>query len=373
MHTFIYQFKLLVRDRSTIFWTMLFPLILATFFNLAFSKLTSSEAFDPAKLAVVEMKDNKELKTLLDELSKEDQNHLLDVQYVTLSDAQNLLANDDVSAYLTIDDTLHLSIKENGISQTIIQSVVDTYQQLSHSMETIAKINPEALAQLIYEDVEIHQNHFKSQNISSLDVTVIFFYTLIGMTCLYGNFLGLKVSTHIEANLSRQGTRIQVAPVSKFKLILAGNIAAFLIQYTSMLLLLAYLVFGLNIAFGDQIKVILLLMALGSYVGITIGNVVGNVLKCSENTKVSILSSSSLFLSFLAGMMIIDIKYLIQEYTPILGYINPVNVITDALYALYYYPTYDRFYMNMMLLASMGVILTVVSILVSRRKKYDSL
>lgn len=140
-----------------------------------------------------------------------------------------------------------------------------------------------------------------------------------------------------------------------------------------MLLLLGYLTFGLNIAFGHQIGYILLLMAVGSYVGITFGNLIGNLFKCSENTKISILTSSSLFCSFLSGMMIVDLKYIIQENVPILGYVNPVNVITDALYALYYYPTYERFMFNIALLAVMGVILTVISIFLSRRKKYDSL
>lgn len=373
MHSFIYQFKLLIRDKTMLFWTMLFPLILATFFNLAFSKLNTIDTFEPASLAVVEVKENKELKALLNELSKDNQNQILDVQYVSIPKAQQLLNDEDIDGYLTIDETLKISIKENGISQTIIQSVIDTYQQTTHTINTIKEKNPQALAQLIYEGLNMNQDYFQSQNISSLDITVIYFYTLIGMTCMYGGFWGLKVSTNLEANLSRKGTRTQVAPVSKLKMILTGNVAAFLCQYAAMLILFAYLVFGLGIAFGQQTYAILLLMALGSYVGITIGNVIGHLFKTSENTKISILTSSSLFCSFLAGMMMVDMKYLVQEHAPILSYMNPVNVITDALYALYYYPTYERFFMNMMILSVMGMILTMVSVFLSRRKKYDSL
>ena len=373
MHSFIYQAKLLFRDRTMMFWTFLFPLILATFFNLAFSKLNSSEGFEPSKLAVVEVKENKEFKSLLNELSKETDDQLLDVQYVSLTQAQQLLSDEDIDGYLTIDNTLKISVKENGIAQTIIQSVIDSYQQTTHTMNSIAKENPQALVQIIQEDLNMNQDYFESRQMSSLDVTVIYFYTLIGMTCMYGGFWGLKVSTNIEANLSRQGTRIQVAPVSKVKMILTGNIAAFIMQYLAMLLLLGYLTLGLNIAFGDQIGYILLLMAVGSYVGITLGNLIGNLFKCSENTKISILTSASLFCSFLSGMMVIDLKYIIQENVPILGYINPVSVITDALYALYYYPTYERFLLNVSILAVMGVILTMISVLLSRRKKYDSL
>ncbi len=373
MHTFKYQFKLLLRDRIILFWTMIFPLILATFFNLAFSKLTSSEGFEPARLIVVEEKQNKELKNLLNDLSKENDDQLLDITYSSLSSAKENLKKDNADGYLIIDDKISIVIKENGISATIIQSVVDSYQQMTQTMTSIAKINPQAFLELVQENIEMQSDYFKSENMTSLDTTVVYFYTLIGMTCMYGGFFGLKISTNIEANLSRQGTRINVAPISKMKLILTGNISAFILQYVSFLILLAYLNYGLGVDFGSQTSYIFLLGAIGTYVGVTIGNLIGNLFKCSENTKVSILSSSSLFLSFLAGMMIVDMKYWIQEFVPILSYINPVSLITDALYALYYYPTYERFFFNVCILAMIGVILTIGSIIVSRRKKYAHL
>lgn len=373
MHTFINQFKVLTRDRITLFWTILFPLILATFFNMAFSKLNSSEGFDPAKVAVIIEKDNKELKSLLDELSKEGDAQLLDIIYTSSSNAQTLLENEEVAGYLTIHDDINLTIQENGISQTIIQSVVDTYQQMTHSMESIAKLDSQSFMKIVQNNIDTNQNYFDSDNVSSLDATVVYFYTLIGMTCLYAGFGGLKISTNIEANLSKKGARINIAPVSKIKMILTGNIAAYILQYLSLVILLIYLKFALNVDFGNQTGYILLLMAVGSFVGVTLGNLIGTLLNCKENTKISILSSTSLFLSFLSGMMIIDMKYWIQEYAPILAKINPVNLITDALYALYYYPTYERFFSNITILAVMGVVLALISILVSRRKKYASI
>ena len=65
MHIFHYQLKLLLRDRIVMFWTFIFPIILATFFNLAFSKLNSSEMFEPAQLAIIEQKENIEFKSLI--------------------------------------------------------------------------------------------------------------------------------------------------------------------------------------------------------------------------------------------------------------------------------------------------------------------
>lgn len=373
MHTFLYQFKLLLRNRVMIFWTLIFPLILATFFYLALSSLYTSESFQPAQLAVVVEKENQEFQSLLDELSKESDQPLLDIQYVSQSQASDLLIEQKVDGYLLINDQLQLTFLKNGISQTIIQSVVDSYLQMSHTFASIEQKNPQALRTLIEENINMNQDYFDSQNPTSLNVIVVYFYTLIGMTCMYGGFWGLEISSHLEANLSRQGTRIQCSPVSKGKMIFTGMLAAFVCQYVSMIVLLIYLIYGLHVEFTHQIGLIMLLMAIGSYVGITIGYCIGCIFKCSENVKLNILTAFSMICSFLAGMMVIDLKYLIHTYVPLLAYLNPVNLITDALYALYYYQTNTRFFFNLFILMGIGFVSTLFSIYISRRKQYDSL
>ena len=44
-----------------IFWTLVFPLALATFFNLAFANLTASEEFETVKVALVEEQANSQV------------------------------------------------------------------------------------------------------------------------------------------------------------------------------------------------------------------------------------------------------------------------------------------------------------------------
>ena len=63
--------------------------------------------------------------------------------------------------------------------------------------------------------------------------------------------------------------------------------------------------------------------------------------KKNEGMKMSILISVTMLLSFLSGMMVLKMKYIIAENVPILAKINPVNMVTDGLYSLYYYNTLD--------------------------------
>ena len=140
-----------------------------------------------------------------------------------------------------------------------------------------------------------------------------------------------------------------------------------------MIILLIYLIYGLGVEFGHQIGYIALLIAIGSFTGISIGNLISCIFKGSENTKTSISTAISMLCSFFAGMMVIDMKYLVLEYCPLLAYMNPVSLITDALYSLYYYTTYDRYFFNLFCLMIIGILFSFISIIYMRRKQYDSI
>lgn len=372
MHAFLYQFKIMIRDKTLLFWTMLFPLILATFFSLAFSNLTSGETFDSAKVAIVKKQEDQPFIQLMEQLSKTEK-PLVKITYLSESKAKKQLKENEIDAMITIQDTIEVTVNKTGIKQAIVETIVNHYYQSISTMEHIYELKPEILTSGILNEVYQSQDNFKERSMNHTDVTVIYFYTLIGMTCMYGGFWGLRVTTMVEANLSRQGTRINMVPLSKYKVLFSGMASAFIFQYATMLLLLCYLVFGLHVEFGSQVGYIALLMAIGSLAGISMGNLIGNGLRKEENTKISIVTMISMLMSFLSGMMIIDIKYYLTTYFPFTTYINPVSLITDALYALYYYSTYDRYFLNLMYLSIITIILFVLSFFAMRKKRYDSI
>ena len=54
LHNFKYAFKILFRNKTLIFWTFAFPIILGTLFNLAFSNISNSEKLDLINIAVID-------------------------------------------------------------------------------------------------------------------------------------------------------------------------------------------------------------------------------------------------------------------------------------------------------------------------------
>ena len=103
-HLFVHRLKVLLRMKEVIFWTLIFPIALATFFNLAFSNLTTNEEFKVMDIAVIENEkyiEEQGFKTVIQELSKENKDQVFNVQYVEDEQAAiNLLKEDKIARIL---------------------------------------------------------------------------------------------------------------------------------------------------------------------------------------------------------------------------------------------------------------------------------
>ena len=66
-------------------------------------------------------------------------------------------------------------------------------------------------------------------------------------------------------------------------------------------------------------------------------------------------------------------EFLSNVNTSFLNKINPVAMITDGFYSLYYYDTLNRYYFDLISLLIFSLILIIISILALRRQKYDSI
>jgi ABC-2 type transport system permease protein len=369
--------KCVLRDKEMMFWTLLFPIVLATFFNLAFTNLNSHELFHSIPLAIVSddaFRADPMLEKMVDEVATSD-DPLFAVQYVTKQKAEELLVSGEVSGYLEVEDGLHLYFKNSGMNQTMIKSFFDQYLQNTKMVTTIMTANPGAIQGGLLDSLQYQGSPIEDGNASSAapDNTVVYFYTIIAMACFYGGFMGMKEVNAIQANLSTQAARINVAPTRKMKTFLSSITAATLVQFTSIVLLLGYLVFLLKVDFGSQIGFIFLLCFTGCITGVSFGAMISALSRGGEGIKTGILISTTMVLSFLAGMMFVQVKYVVTAAIPALAYINPVNVITDGFYTLYYYQTYSRFFTNIGILWIFTILFSVITVLRLRRLKYASI
>ena len=381
-----YAFKMLIKDKMLIFWTFAFPLILGTFFYLAFSNIENSEKLSIIPIAIVEDEEltkNSIFKTAFDTLSSPKSDHqLFQTRYTTAEEAKKLLEDNAIVGYLQLkEQEPQLTFNTNGIDETIFQFVTEEMNQrsqlISHLIEKKISEAPEIAPnpEEIYQDVInlVNENNVRVVDRSSehLSYTQVEFYTLVAMTCLYGGTLSMISINRILANMSPQGKRTSISPVKKWRLIFSHLLASYFVQLLGLDLLFAYTVFILKVDYGEHLPLIVLLAIIGSFCGLTLGMAVGVLFKVNENIKIGILISLTMLGCFLSGMMGITMKYVIDTHLPLLNQLNPASMITDGLYSLYYYETFDRYWANIFHLLMVSVVLIGISIFSLRGQTYD--
>lgn len=391
-HNFKYTLKILFQNKALIFWTFAFPIILGTFFNMAFSDIEKNEKLDIIDIAVVnnkELESDEFLKNTLKSLSdKKNKDQLFNIKYVTKNKAQKLLKEDKITGYLIIDNKPKIVIKSNGINETVFKYTIEEIATTKKIVNIIAnnrlykEISTDKISDFekfyasIYKkiislkDDSMNINDISSKNLS---YTMIEFYTLIAMACLYGGIISMTAINNNLANMSNNGKRIAISSLPKIKLLLSTVAASYLVQLIGLTLLFIYTIFILNVDYGNNLLLVILLSLKGSLAGLSLGITVSCLIKSSENTKTGIILAITMFFCFLSGMMGITMKYIIDKNIPLLNKINPASMITDGFYSLYYYDTLNRYTKNIISLIIFSLILLVISTLCLRRQKYDNI
>lgn len=361
------------------FWTLLFPIILAVLFNLSLGNISSTDKFEVIKIAIandVSCEGKKEFTQTLDKVSKgKSDDPLFDTQYISENKAKELLQDNKIEGYITFNKDIHLVVNKLGINETIIKSFLDEYKETSSTIKNIVKENPSILNKKNLDNLFTRTNYLKEVSLSnnSPDFRVNYFYTLIAMACLYGGFLGLKEISAIQANQSYVGARISVAPTHKLKMFISSMLAATTIQLFDIGVLIAFIHFVLNIDFSSNLPYVLLTCFVGTITGVTFGNFIGIIIKKGEGLKVGILIGFTMSMCFLSGMMYDKMKYVVATKVPLLAYINPANLIADSFYSLYFYDTPTKFFINIGILCILSTIFSSITYFVLRGQKYASL
>ena len=391
IHNFKYTLKVLFKNKALIFWTLAFPLIMATFFKMAFSNIIETEKLDIIDIAIINdnnFNGNEIYKEVFTELSDENnKDRLFNTKYVSLDEANNLLEKEKIVGYLKLEnDKPNLIFNTNGINQTVFKYAVEEIENTSVIIkdlserkikEEIKKGNYNIDYNSIYENInnKINETGYTINDSSNknLNYMLIEFYTLIAMTCLYGGMLSMYVINQKLPNMSSKGKRVAVSKVKKSNVILSSLLSSFLVELIGVLILFIYTTFILNIDYASNIFLLILLSVVGTISGLSLGLFVGSVLKISENSKIGILIAITMLCCFLSGMMGVTLKYIIDKYAFFISIINPAGMITDGFYSLYYYNTLDRYFFNIYSLLIFAFILIIISFISLRRQKYDSI
>ena len=388
-HNFRYSLKLLLKNKQLVFWTLAFPIIMAVLFNMAFSNIDNTEKLDPIDIAVVEddgFKNSLIYKNSLESLSKGD-DRLFNITYTDEKKAKELLTEHKVTGcFKIVKNEPVLTVNSNGINETVFCYVIDEIKSTGDLVTTLGteeikrniasgKINMdyEAIFTDLTEDVLESDANIKDVSVSNMSYIMIEYYSLIAMACMYSGLLSMTLINYRLANVSAVGKRSAVSSAKKSSIIFPSLCASFLVQLVGLALLYAVLIFYFHTDFGNEFPKIILLSLVGSVAGLSVGVAVSVLIKAGENAKFTGLVGVIMAGCFFAGMMGVMMKNVIDKNVPVINKINPVAMITDGLYALYYYNSSERYLFDVISLAVFSAVILLISIRGLRRQTYDSI
>ena len=388
LHNFKYALKIIFRNKSLIFWTFAFPIILGTFFKLAFNNIEKGETLSTIDIAIIdnqEFNDNQFYKEAFNQLST-GENKMFNTKYTTLENAKKLLSDEEITGYLVLsNDVINITVNSNGINETIIKTVVDEINTNKNMYETL--INKEiedefksGNTNIDYKDIynkvtdkiisDVKLNDISNSNLS---YTMIEYYTLIALTILYGGTISLYMVNKTLPNLSEVGKRVNTSSLKRSTILFSNLLASYVVQLIGLCILFVYCIFVIKADFGDNLPLIILLSLIGVFAGLSMGVFIGVNVKASEGAKSGILIGITMLFNTLAGMTGVTLKYVIDKNIPIINKINPANMITDGFYSLYYLNGMNRYFFNIMSLIIFSIVLLRFSLKKLRRQQYDSI
>ena len=374
-HNLKYELMTSIRAKDLIFWLMIFPVLLGTFFKIAFGSIYQNDTlFNTIPTAVVETGEKNEIfHSVIDAIEEKD-NPLLKATFMSEADAMKALENDEVKGIIFVDSKLSLRIKNNGIEQTILKKFTENYTAQESILRDTIENNPmqvQDVTDTLSQDMTITENRPLTDG--NTDPFVAYMYNLIAMTALFGSITGLHIAIQNQANLSELGARRNCTPTPKLITLVAGLIGSYLIQGLCVAISITYEVLVLGIEFGSRLPLVYLGGFLGGVVGVSFGFFVGSISSWSEGVKIGVTMSTTMLLCFLSGLMMGDIKAIIEMNFPIFNDINPAAIISDSFYYLNVDADLGRYFAKILSMIGISAVFVLGGFLLTRRKKYASL
>ena len=346
-------------------------------FKLAFSSIADKEwTFHSIPVAVVYEKENALLEEVLSDIESDDSQGeaFLKITETDYDNALSLLNDKKIDGIIVVGDTVSMVVDKTGLNQTALHSFINSYLQQENAVKHVSMSNPakiEALVNAMTEEV----TYIKKSSIAngSMDPMESYYFALIAYAALSGGYYGIRCANQLMPNESKIGMRKTIAGARKSHVMIAELTATYTIHLIMMAVLVAFMFFVLKMDFAGKIGFVALTCAIGSFTGVSNGLLMGSIPKIKEVLRTVIYVAYSLLSAFLSGLMVADMKNILEHHAPIINKINPATLIADSFYALTMFDTYERYFTNIITLALIGILSLVAAILFTRRRSYASL
>ena len=324
------SFKRLFRNTTNMFWILIFPIILGTFFYIAFSNLGASESMSTIPVAVVLTDDyyGEALKQTVTQLS-EGEDPFLDTTFCSEEEARKLLENGDVCGMILSGSQAKLSVSANtsadNIKQSILAAFVEEFNLRCDLLIDTMQKHPENAEKVIsaFQNPHAFNEEVSLQKNPNVDTYTQYFYNLLAMACLYAAMAGVTVAVENQGNLSTLAARKTVSARKKSSMIIGELIAATIFEFVLNLIGFFYLSYILKVGVDAQLPYAILSLFTGVLTGVSLGFFFGTLGKKGKEEKDGLIFAVIMPLCFLSGLMVGNMRVLID---PVLHRLSTVSI-----------------------------------------------
>lgn len=390
--TFKTTVRTLLHNPSAIVWTLVFPIILATVFNFMFEPLRAQESVEAVDVAVVD--DDawraSPFSIVIAKLADQDEPLLRILAVESVQEAKSLVEDGRADgAYSVETDGGPLLVlaparagasESHDINRSILESVLAGYLQNQGLVEASAQENPSifsnmdevrrALSQTVAVD-EVSLTHARP------DAMVRYYYALLGMASIFAAQLAEESVWRLQPAASAEGARRAVSGTSRLRLLIPTIAGAWVVSTVFLGIAFCYICLTAGIDFAGRETICLLGIAVASLLSCGIGALVGALpVRMGSDSRSGMLTAVTCLLSLFAGLYgepTMELADYVAKTFPAATWVNPVCLIRDLFYSVYYYDSLAPFALRAAAGAAMAAACLAGSIAFMRRYAHEHL
>lgn len=266
------------------------------------------------------------------------------------------------------------------VNRAILESVATSYLQSEALIEELATHDPVALS----DPTTIENALGLSVSVREVSLThaqpdsmVRFYYALLGMASIFAAQLAGESVWHLQPTSSAAGARRAVSGTSRMRLLIPTIGACWAISTTFLAIAFGYICLTAHIDFSGREGLCLVGIAASSLLSCGIGALVGALPgRMGSDSRRGILTALTCLLSLFAGLYgepTMELADTVAHVFPAATWLNPVCLIRDLFYTVYYYDTLVPFSLRLAACAGIAAVLFAVSAACMRRSAHEHL
>ena len=395
-NSFLINVKTSIRNTSSLFWVLAFPVILAALMLGIMGNLQDGYTAEAQHFAIVSDANWKaspgadELVSSLSKKSKtgsDDTQLLIPTTVASKAEANTrldgrkdigyLYAGSDGLVNMVLSDREAASIQSDataseGIAVSILSASLGSFNQANSARAAMASPSNRILLQ---SGGQTYTRQIRLTHIHP-SMTAPYFFAVLAMACLIGASTAAEMIARTQPNLSALGARRASSPSPKWRQAAGAFLASWLFSAVSLLVAYIFVRTVCGVQTGGRDPIALIAIAVGTFMATAFGSMMGAIPKLSTETKVGLVIGIDCTLSAFIGLygsLAMDLNNAIQEHAPILHLINPVKQVSNLFYDIVYYDSLAPFARTCGILAIMAAAFLAISSLLLRKQRYEYL